>query len=97
MTSLRRQCYLQKVVGRNSVLARACISGKSTCIQGVVLRLGSPRATLPILVNGFEHQVTVNLQSALKRLRKVDAYMEIWVDALSINQSDISERTEQVN
>ncbi|CAG8976192.1 hypothetical protein HYALB_00009505 [Hymenoscyphus albidus] len=57
---------------------------------------GSPRATLPILVNGFEHQVTVNLESALRRLRKVDACMDICVDSLSINQSDISEKTERV-
>lgn len=48
-------------------------------------------------MEGFQHQVTVNLESALRQLRKVDEHVNIWVDALSINQSNVSERTEQVN
>ncbi|KAE8448241.1 hypothetical protein EG329_009672 [Mollisiaceae sp. DMI_Dod_QoI] len=58
---------------------------------------GSPRATRPILVNGHQHPVTVNLESALRRLRRIDSDLTIWIDALCINQSDTSERTKQVN
>ncbi|KAF8866325.1 HET-domain-containing protein, partial [Acephala macrosclerotiorum] len=58
---------------------------------------GSPRATRPILVNGYQHAVTVNLESALRRLRRIDEDLILWIDALCINQSNNSERTEQVN
>jgi hypothetical protein len=47
-------------------------------------------------VNDCQHLVTVNLESALRRLRQNDSDLTLWVDALSINQSDNSERTEQV-
>ncbi|TVY80898.1 Heterokaryon incompatibility protein 6, OR allele [Lachnellula suecica] len=57
---------------------------------------GSPRATRPILVNGCQHAVTVNLESALRRLRRVNSDVVIWIDALSINQSDHEERSAQV-
>ena len=33
---------------------------------------GSPKATRPAFVNGWQHSVTVNLESALRRLRKVN-------------------------
>lgn len=58
---------------------------------------GSPRATRPILVNGHQHSVTVNLECALRRLRRTDSDLILWVDALCINQKNDSERTEQVN
>lgn len=58
---------------------------------------GSPRATRTVLVDGHHYSVTVNLESALRRLRKPDGYLIIWIDALCINQSNNQERTEQVN
>ncbi|CZR57632.1 uncharacterized protein PAC_07521 [Phialocephala subalpina] len=58
---------------------------------------GSPRATRPIVVNGYQHAVTVNLESALRRLRRIDGDLTLWVDALCINQSNNPERTKQVN
>jgi hypothetical protein len=58
---------------------------------------GSPKATRPILVNGYQHSVTVNLESALRRLRQPNNDLTLWVDALCINQSNNPERTEQVN
>jgi hypothetical protein len=57
---------------------------------------GSPRATRPILVNGCQHAVTVNLESALRRIRETESDLTLWIDALCINQSSNSERTEQV-
>lgn len=58
---------------------------------------GSPRATRPILVNGYQHFVTVNLECALRRLRQPDSDVTLWVDALCINQSNNPERTKQVS
>ena len=48
-----------------------------------------------ITVNGQEVRVTVNLHSALKRLRE-ERVQRIWVDALCINQQDDEERSYQV-
>ena len=58
---------------------------------------GSPRITRHILVNGTKHQVTVNLESALRRLRRPEKDLTLWVDALCIHQSNDAERTQQVN
>lgn len=57
---------------------------------------GSPRATRPILVNGYQHSVTVNLELALRRLQQFDGDLILWIDALCINQSNNPERTKQV-
>ena len=40
--------------------------------------------------------VTCNLESALRHLRKQDVDIHIWADALCINQSDVSEKALQV-
>jgi hypothetical protein len=58
---------------------------------------GSPKATRPVLVNDCQHQVTVNLESALRRLRRADSEITFWIDAICIDQSNNTERTQQVN
>ncbi|KAK6851550.1 hypothetical protein PG995_011675 [Apiospora arundinis] len=58
---------------------------------------GSPRATRPILVDGVKFQVTVNLESALRHLRRESDSLTIWIDAIAINQEDLDERSQQVN
>ncbi|KAK8007764.1 hypothetical protein PG989_001754 [Apiospora arundinis] len=58
---------------------------------------GSPRATRPILVDGVEFQVTVNLEFALRHLRRESDPLTIWIDAIAINQEDLDERSQQVN
>jgi hypothetical protein len=40
--------------------------------------------------------ITANLESALRHLRLSDQQRTLWVDALCINQSDITERGSQV-
>ncbi|KAF5868260.1 putative heterokaryon incompatibility protein [Botrytis fragariae] len=52
-----------------------------------------------ILVNGIEMQVTQNLRTALIELRKsnwVRRRVNLWIDALCINQDDLDEREQQV-
>ncbi|KAK8108523.1 hypothetical protein PG984_014324 [Apiospora sp. TS-2023a] len=58
---------------------------------------GSPRVTRPVLVDGTELQVTVNLESALRHLRREWEPLTLWIDAISINQQDLDERSEQVS
>jgi Heterokaryon incompatibility protein (HET) len=56
---------------------------------------GDPADTVPIIINNFEVQITVNLSTALRRLRE-EGVTHIWADALCINQGDREERTAQV-
>jgi Heterokaryon incompatibility protein (HET) len=57
---------------------------------------GDASDTRPILLHGYTKQVTANLESALRRLRKRSDQMVLWVDALCINQDDLAERSQQV-
>ena len=56
---------------------------------------GDPSGTVPIYLNGHQHQVTRNLESALRHLRHLK-YKVLWVDALCINQKDLHERESQI-
>jgi Heterokaryon incompatibility protein (HET) len=49
-----------------------------------------------IIVNGIFKRVTSNLASALRHLRDTASVVTLWVDAISINQSDVAEREQQV-
>jgi len=57
---------------------------------------GDPAVTAPIFCNGTEVGVTVSLANALARLRKPNASVVVWADALCINQADAAERSRQV-
>lgn len=47
---------------------------------------GDTNVTAEIIVDGTSIQVTTNLASALRHIRKVFGQIVIWVDALCINQ-----------
>src|ERR1051326_5608692 len=57
---------------------------------------GSQKNMQPIWVNRFKMFITANLERGLRRLRDADQPVVLWVDAISINQSDDAERTQQV-
>jgi hypothetical protein len=61
---------------------------------------GDPKATRPIRLNGVEYQITINLTSALRHIRALPGLtggaLELWVDAICINQRDLQERSRQV-
>jgi hypothetical protein len=57
---------------------------------------GDPEVTEAVTCNNAKVQVTVNLAAALQALRRTDQPRLLWVDALCINQSSITERNEQV-
>lgn len=66
---------------------------------------GDPSITEPILVAGQEFEVTTNLAGCLKRLAirqaakdpaEGSSCLNIWVDAICINQDDVVERNAQV-
>jgi len=49
-----------------------------------------------VILNDLEVEVTTNLEKALRHLRIEDKVRTIWIDALCINQGNISERNSQV-
>jgi hypothetical protein len=57
---------------------------------------GDPNITLPITIDGESLAITRNLCNGLQRLRKIDKTLVIFADAACINQSDMNERSEQV-
>jgi hypothetical protein len=58
---------------------------------------GDASDTRPIRLCGQPFHVTVNLESALRNLRQTDRPCILWVDALCINQRNVSERNKQVS
>lgn len=59
---------------------------------------GDPQDLLTIQVDTYRFQITRNLKSALQHLRKPDADMDLWVDAICIDQNaeDNKEKSSQV-
>ena len=50
----------------------------------------------PVQINGRTLLVTLNLRAALLNIRKLDQPCTLWVDAVCINQANVSERNHQV-
>lgn len=57
---------------------------------------GDPSRTLPIQLDGHAFRVTENLEAALRHLRLISTPRTFWIDAISINQTNIMERNQQV-
>ena len=59
---------------------------------------GDPSITAPIFLDDVEVQVTTNLEAALRQIRIScnGAKMQLWIDAICINQNDPVERSQQV-
>ncbi|KAK4952773.1 hypothetical protein LTR10_009581 [Elasticomyces elasticus] len=57
---------------------------------------GDASFKIPITVNGCSFMVTGNLYAALEKLRDPDAEVLLWIDAISIEQSNLEERSRHV-
>ncbi|KAG0605200.1 hypothetical protein M758_9G039200 [Ceratodon purpureus] len=57
---------------------------------------GDSNTRKQISVNRTSFDVTLNLESALRHIRMSDVQQTVWVDAVCINQNDVSERNQQV-
>lgn len=57
---------------------------------------GDPNVTVPITVNGQARLVTSNLGMALRYLREKEMSIVLWVDAICIDQNNLTERSLQV-
>jgi hypothetical protein len=61
--------------------------------------LGSPSTTESILCNGREMQIATNLHEAIQSLYSplLSLNLPVWIDAISINQTDDEEKGHQVH
>jgi hypothetical protein len=57
---------------------------------------GDPDKTRKIIINGVEVAVTENLWLFLAEAKRQNDRRSFWIDALSINQDDVDEKTSQV-
>lgn len=58
---------------------------------------GDPTPCKPCDLNGISVKIPVSASEVIHRFRLPDAPRRIWIDALCINQQDITERGEQVS
>ncbi|KEZ43251.1 hypothetical protein SAPIO_CDS4947 [Scedosporium apiospermum] len=84
------QCtFSRRILG----LANTVSSSSYSALSYVWGERSHPRT---ILVDGAPVPITANLFAALRRLRRDREPLELWVDALCINQDDVQERNHQV-
>ncbi|KAK5713988.1 hypothetical protein LTR15_010894 [Elasticomyces elasticus] len=57
---------------------------------------GDTSFKIPITINGCSFMVTGNLYAALEKLRNPDEEVLLWIDAISIEQSNLDERSRHV-
>ncbi|KAH9208900.1 heterokaryon incompatibility protein-domain-containing protein, partial [Leptodontidium sp. 2 PMI_412] len=57
---------------------------------------GDTKVTVAIQCEGQSLQVTSNLFGALRRIRNEALPRQLWIDAICINQANLSERNKQV-
>jgi hypothetical protein len=57
---------------------------------------GDPHITKQIILSDKKFNVTINLEAALRRLRHASKSRLLWIDALCIDQENVSERISQV-
>jgi hypothetical protein len=57
---------------------------------------GDQRMTRQIFIDGLPRRITSNLEIALRYLRHISQPRFLWIDAICINQIDVSERNVQI-
>jgi hypothetical protein len=73
--------------------------GRKRPYEALSYTWGDPKTLRPVAIRGQKRcslYITENLEAALRHLRYTDKIRVLWVDALSINQNDLKERSLQV-
>ena len=64
--------------------------------QALSYTWGDSQLTRTIFCDGKKLAITENLYSALRKLQNTHPFVPLWIDALCIDQNNVSERTKQV-
>jgi hypothetical protein len=77
-------------------IVHAKLSAENLKYEALSYEWGNPTPTIRLSINGASSYVQWNLWHALERLRLWDRTRVLWIDALCIDQNNISERNHQV-
>ncbi|KAI1362105.1 heterokaryon incompatibility protein-domain-containing protein [Xylaria arbuscula] len=81
----------------SDIVCRLCNSTLSTArYEALSYVWGDPSRRKSVLLNDKPFHATENLESALRNLRHHDRPRVLWIDAMCINQSNVTERNSQV-
>jgi hypothetical protein len=70
--------------------------GRSRPYEALSYVWGMPEFTQEIILDGQPFHVTSNLETALRQLRNSHEERVLWIDAISIDQTDLDERRVQI-
>jgi hypothetical protein len=79
-----------------TTLQEKCLDSTSVPYHALSYVWGTNHNLVPISCNLQTLHVTPNLHAVLLEYRHRNSHMPLWVDAVCINQADVSERTSQV-
>ena len=86
---------IDKRVDINCILCNARL-GDNLDYEALSYVWGDPHVTKQIILSDRKFEATLNLEAALRRLRHPHNPRVLWIDALCIDQGNVSERTSQV-
>ncbi|TGO60704.1 hypothetical protein BCON_0033g00160 [Botryotinia convoluta] len=94
-----RLITIERSLNENDTLSCKLVStefGEKPRFRALSYMWGEDTANKTIMLNGAEFHVRQNLWDALHCFRKSGMQSQFWVDAICINQNDISERNKQL-
>ena len=80
----------------NTLNAVSCTTGTPVWYTALSYVWGNPALVRPITCNRKPFATTENLDLALRRIRRLDVAVLLWVDQICINQDDLQEKNQQV-
>jgi Heterokaryon incompatibility protein (HET) len=93
---LRCQTHVCTIEVQHPFKAISHTTGKPIWYTALSYVWGSSAFVKPMICDGKPFKTTVNLDLALRYLRRTDVSVMLWVDQICINQEDVNEKTQQV-
>ncbi|KAL7905861.1 heterokaryon incompatibility protein domain-containing protein, partial [Trichoderma velutinum] len=83
---------------RASLIKRSLLDIKSggPFFEALSYTWGPPTITKDIFINGIAFPVTANLYAFLQNYQEANQGVDLWIDAICVNQSDLLEKNHQI-